>query len=73
MYNLKGEINDNFIFGMQINIEVFYKLMLSFWVFVTRHAQSTQNNLHVPQYLQKSIGDKVHFLPADKQKLSPGT
>ena len=32
-----------FIFCMQINIEVFYKLILSFWVSVTRHAQSTQN------------------------------
>ena len=32
-----------FIFGMQLNIEVFYKFILSFWVCVTRHAQSTQN------------------------------
>ena len=32
-----------FIFGMQINIEVFYKLILSFWVSATRHAQSTRN------------------------------
>ena len=32
-----------FIFGMQINIEGFYKFMLSFWVCVNRHAQSTQN------------------------------
>ena len=32
-----------FIFGMQINIKVFYKLILSFWVCVARHAQSTQN------------------------------
>ena len=31
------------IFGMQINIEVFYNLILSFWVCVTRHSQSTQN------------------------------
>ena len=31
------------IFGMQINIEVFYKLILSFWVCVARHAQSTEN------------------------------
>ena len=31
------------IFGMQVNIEVFYKLILSFWVCVTRHSQSTQN------------------------------
>ena len=31
------------IFGMQINIEVFYNLILSFWVCVTKHSQSTQN------------------------------
>ena len=31
------------IFGMQINIEVFHKLILSFWLCVTRHPQSTQN------------------------------
>ena len=32
-----------FIFCMQINIEVFYKLILSFQECVTRHSQSTQN------------------------------
>ena len=32
-----------FIFGMQINIDVFYKLILSSWVCITRHTQSTQN------------------------------
>ena len=32
-----------YIFCMQINIEVFCKVILSFWVSVTRHAQSTQN------------------------------
>ena len=32
-----------FIFDMHISIEVFYKLIVSFWVCVTRHAQSTQN------------------------------
>ena len=31
------------IFGMQIKIEVFYKLILSFWLCITRHSQSTQN------------------------------
>ena len=31
------------IFDMKINIEVFYKLILSIWVCATRHAQSTQN------------------------------
>ena len=32
-----------FTFGMQINIDFFYKLILSFWVRVTRYAQSTEN------------------------------
>ena len=31
------------IFGMQINIGVFYKLILSFWVCISRHARCTQN------------------------------
>ena len=31
------------VFGMQINIEVLYKLILSFCVCLGRHAQSTQN------------------------------
>ena len=32
-----------FIFGMEIKIEAFHKLILSIWSCVTRHAQSTQN------------------------------
>ena len=32
-----------FIFCMQINIEVFCKMILSFWMSVSSHAQSTQN------------------------------
>ena len=35
----------NFIVVMQINIEIFYKLILSFWLCITRQAQSIQNNL----------------------------
>ena len=52
-----------FIFGMHINIEVFYKLIVSFRVCVNRHAQSTQNNKFSIslQYLQKSIGVKLVF------------
>ena len=30
-------------FGMQINMEVFYKLTLTFWVCLARQVQSTQN------------------------------
>ena len=35
------------IFVMHINIEVFYKLIISFWVYTASHAQSTQNKLHI--------------------------
>ena len=54
--NLQDSLNSNilqkkwmmkFVFCMQINIEVFYKVILSFWVSVTRHAQSTQNKFHI--------------------------
>ena len=57
-----------FAFGMQINIKVIYKLILSFWVFVTRHVQSTQNKKFA--YLC-NISRKawlVDFLPVDKLK-----
>ena len=35
------------VFGMHINIEVFYKLIVSFWVSVTRYVQITQNKKFV--------------------------
>ena len=56
------------IFGMQINIKVFYKLILSFWVCATRHAQITQNNKFPIslQYLKKELSDEVDFLHAGK-------
>ena len=60
----------NFIFGMQIKIEVFYELILSFWVCVTRHAESTQSNEFVIslQCLNENIKDEVEFLAADKHE-----
>ena len=62
-----------FIFGIEINREVFYMLMLSFWVCVTRHAQSTQNNQFAIslQYLKKDVSDELDFLHADKHKGLP--
>ena len=52
-----------------MNDEVLYRLMLSFWVCVIRHAESTQNKKFVCLlYLQKSMGDEVDFLLADKHK-----
>ena len=59
-----------YIFGMQINIEIFYKLILSFWVCVARHAQITQNNKFAIslQYLKEYVKGEVDFLPADKHR-----
>ena len=51
-----------FIFGMQINIEVFYRLILSFWVCVTRQAQSTQNKFaYLRNISRKAWGMKLIF------------
>ena len=51
------------IFGMQINIEVSQKLMLSIWVCIVRHAQSAQNNKFPIslQYLEGKVKDEVDF------------
>ena len=52
-------------------MEVFYKLILSFWVCVTKNAQSTQNNKLFAislQYLKKDVSDEVDFLHSDKHK-----
>ena len=55
---------------MQINIEVFYKLILSFWVCVARHAQSIQNNKSTIslQYLKENVKDEMVSLSADKRQ-----
>ena len=59
-----------FIFGIQINMEVFHELILSFWVRVTKHSQSTQSNKFAIslQNLKKDVSDEVDFLHADKHK-----
>ena len=52
-------------------MEVFYKLILSFWVCVTKNAQSTQNSKLFAislQYLKKDVSDEVDFLHSDKHK-----
>ena len=59
----------NFIFGMQIDIEVFCKLILSFLGVCNQACPKVPKiSLHILQYLQKSMGNKVDFLPADKHK-----
>ena len=51
------------IFCLQINTKVFYKMIVSFWVCVVSHAQSTQNNKFVIslQYLIENVKDEVDF------------
>ena len=51
------------IFGMQLNIEVFYKFILSFWVCVARHAQSFQNKkfAYLCNISRKTWGMKLIF------------
>ena len=60
----------NFTFTMQINIEVFYKLMLSLWVCLTRHAQSTENKFAYLAISREKHGDEINFLPVDKYENS---
>ena len=66
-----------FIFGMKINMDIIYKLILSLWVCVARHAQSTQSNKFVIslQYLKENVNDEVDSLPANKHQrfLQSGT
>ena len=63
-----------FIFDMQINNEVFYNLILSFWVCVNRYAQRTQNNKfaislqYSLQHLKENLKEKVDFPLADKRR-----
>ena len=51
------------IFCMKINIKVFYKLEVSFLLFIARHAQSTQKSKFVIsfQYLKREGRDDADF------------
>ena len=51
------------IFWLQINTNAFYMLIVSLWVCVARHVQSTQNNKFAIslQYLKENLKDEVNF------------
>ena len=50
------------IFCLQMNTKAFYKIIVSIWVCVPRHAQSTQNKFELSlQYLKKNVKDEVGF------------
>ena len=62
----------NFTFGMQINVEVFYKLILSFWLCIIRYYQSTQNEFaYLCGISGKAWVMKLILLAADKRKSLP--
>ena len=52
-----------FTLGIQINMEVFYMLILSFWVCVTRYVKNNQNSMFAIflQYLRKDVSDELIF------------
>ena len=56
---------------MKINIKFFCKLVVSFLLVITRHAQSSQKSKFVVslQYLEKEGSDEVDFLHADKHQI----
>ena len=53
----------------------FFKVILSFWVCVARHAQITQNNKFATslQYLKKEVSDEIDFLHGDNHESLPDT
>ena len=59
-----------FIFGMDINLKIFYMLIVPLWVCIARHAQSNQNNKFAIslQYLEENVKDEVVFLPVEKRQ-----
>ena len=59
------------MFGMQINIKVFYKATKLFSQVIARYAGSTRNSKFVVslQYFKKEGKDKVDFLHADKHHI----
>ena len=58
------------LFCLHINTKVFCKLLVSFWVCVSRLTQSTQNNKFAKpwQYLKENGKNEVGFLFADKHQ-----
>ena len=56
-------MGDEVDFCLQINTKVFYKMIVSLSVCITRQAQSTKNNQFTIslQYLKENMKDEVDF------------
>ena len=60
-----------FIFGMEIHIEVFCKSILSFYVYLAIHTQSTQNKkfAYVCNISRKTCETKLIFCLPDEHEI----
>ena len=61
-------MGDQVVFCLQINTKAFFKMIVSLWVCVVRHAQSigkTKITISL-EYLNENVKDEVDFLPAHK-------
>ena len=60
-------MGDEVVFCLQINTKVFYKLIVSLWACLARHAQNTQNNKSTIslQYLKENVKDELGLFPTD--------
>ena len=58
------------ILCLLININVFFKLTISFWACLASHAQSTQNNKFAISFqnFKEKLKNEVDFFPEDKDK-----
>ena len=58
------------IFCLQINTKVFFKLIVSIWVYVARYARSTQSDKFTTSlsYLKENVKDEVGLLLTDKRQ-----
>ena len=58
------------IFCLQINTKVVYKMIVSLWLCVARHAQNTQKKFAISlQYLKKELSDEVDFLHVHEHEI----
>ena len=57
------------IFCQRINTKVFYKLIVSLWFWVARHAQRTRNKFTISlQYVKENAKDELDILATDKRQ-----
>ena len=56
------------IFYLQISTKVYYKLIVSLWVYIARHAKSSENNKLATSLQYLKVKDVIGFWPPDKHQ-----